>query len=197
MKNTKRLVSLFLSGIIIFSLVSCGLTDNIKNKMIDSDSKNTFSYAVYAIFIFFVVVSFTKQNAVLNLVDSDVLFAETENTDNENVSVFSATPSLASRIIEYPWQESEDYYTYQNTGDRFSVQIQDGENEYQLSMAQGTLQGFGDATPILDTDVYFYVTENGYVAKWQYKDFVVSLISNESLSTFIRKVEIIMEENLT
>lgn len=46
MKNTKRLVSLFLSGIIIFSLVSCGLTDNIKNKMIDSDSKNTFSYAV-------------------------------------------------------------------------------------------------------------------------------------------------------
>lgn len=46
MKNTKRLVSLFLSGIIIFSLVSCGLTDNIKNKMIDSDSKNAFSYAV-------------------------------------------------------------------------------------------------------------------------------------------------------
>ena len=46
MKNTKRLVSLFLSGIIIFSIVSCGLTDNIKNKMIDSDSKNTFSYAV-------------------------------------------------------------------------------------------------------------------------------------------------------
>ena len=58
-------------------------------------------------------------------------------------------------------------------------------------------KGFGDATPILDTDVYFYVTENGYVAKWQYKDFVVSLTSNESLSTFIRKVEIIMEENLT
>ncbi len=131
------------------------------------------------------------------MVDSDVLFAETENTDNENVSVFSATPSLASRIIEYPWQESEDYYTYQNTGDRFSVQIQDGENEHQLSMAQGTLQGFGDATPILDTDVYFYVTENGYVAKWQYKDFVVSLTSDESLSTFIRKVETIMEENLT
>ena len=77
------------------------------------------------------------------------------------------------------------------------MQIQDGENEYQLSMAQGTLQGFGDATPILDTDVYFYVTENGYVAKWQYKDFVVSLTSNESLSTFIRKVETIMEENLT
>lgn len=158
---------------------------------------NTFSYAVYAIFIFFVVVSFTKQNAVLNLVDSDVLFAETENTDNENVSVFSATPSLASRIIEYPWQESEDYYTYQNTGDRFSVQIQDGKEKYQLEMSQGTLQGFGDATPILDTDVYFYVTKNEYVAKWQYQDFVVSLTSNESLPTFIRKVEIIMEENLT
>lgn len=157
---------------------------------------NTFSYAIYAVFVFLVVVSFTKQNAVLNLADSDVIFAETERIDNEDISLFSTTPSVMSRIIEYPWQESGDCYTYWNTGDCFSVKIHDGKEEYQLFMTQKTLEKFGDATPILDTDVYFYVRDEGYVAKWQYQDFTVSLTSNESLSTFIRKVEEIMEENL-
>lgn len=157
---------------------------------------NAFSYAIYAIFVFFIVVSFTKQNAILNVIDSDISLASAEQMTDIDDQSLEVTPFLASRMTRYPWQESEDYYTYQNTGDYFSVQIQDGKKKYQLEMSQGTLQGFGDATPILNTEVYFYIIPKGYIATWQYQEFTVSVESQESLPTLIRKVEKIMEENL-
>lgn len=40
------MVSLFLSGIILFSLVSCSLKDKVKEKITGSDIKNAFSYAI-------------------------------------------------------------------------------------------------------------------------------------------------------
>ena len=46
MKQINRFLSLFLAVIVLFSFVSCSLTDNIKNKITDGDSKNAFSYAV-------------------------------------------------------------------------------------------------------------------------------------------------------
>lgn len=46
MKQIKRVTSLIISGVVLFSLVSCSLTDKIKKKIRGSDPKNAFSYAI-------------------------------------------------------------------------------------------------------------------------------------------------------
>ena len=46
MKRSKKIISLLLSGVFIFSLVSCGLKDKVKEKIAENDIKEVFSHAI-------------------------------------------------------------------------------------------------------------------------------------------------------
>ena len=46
MKRSKRIISLLLSGVFIFSFVSCGLTDKVEEMLADNDIKDVFSTAI-------------------------------------------------------------------------------------------------------------------------------------------------------
>lgn len=160
------------------------LAIEIPNHFHKNATNGWLAYVVYALFLFLIGVAFTKPNVFLN--DGDLEY-EGETS--------AAMPLLASRMI-YPWQESDDHYTYENSDLSFLVIIQDDQEKYQLNMTTGRLQDSGRTTSICDVDVYFYIAQDGYVAKWQYKDYIVTLTTKESLSDLIRKVKTIMKENL-
>lgn len=160
------------------------LAIEIPNQFHKNVTSGLFAYVVYTVFLFLIGVAFTKPNVFLN--DGDLEYEGGES---------AAVPLLASRMI-YPWQESDDQYTYENSGCSFSVIIQDSQEKYQLNMTTGYLQESGRTTSISDVDVYFYIAEDGYVAKWQYNDYIVTVTTKESLSDLIRKVKTIMKENL-
>ena len=46
MKRSKKIISLLLSVVFIFSLVSCGLKDKVKEKLAENDIKEVFSHAI-------------------------------------------------------------------------------------------------------------------------------------------------------
>ena len=160
------------------------LAIEIPNQFHKKATSRLFAYVVYAVFLFLIGVAFTKPNVFLN--DGDLEY-------KGEVSVIGV--SLASRMI-YPWQESDDQYTYENNDNSFFVIIQDGQEKYQLNMMTGYLQDSDKATSISNVDVYFYIVEDGYVARWQYRDYIVTVTTKESLSNLICKVKTIMKENL-